>query len=102
VESAWEAAWIVLNLSFPSMNKACQIAVLALLAAFSAAADTKTAAAPPLFRPKGVQLSDVQQGSFGSCYFHSVVGALAQANPARLHDMIADNHDGTFTVTFAD
>ncbi len=75
------------------------LAVLALAAACAA----QSAPPIPLFGPKNaIRLDDVRQGTLGSCYFHSVIGALAQSDAKLLHDMIATNADGSFAVTFAD
>ncbi|MCA9801382.1 MAG: hypothetical protein KC777_05320, partial [Cyanobacteria bacterium HKST-UBA02] len=42
----------------------------------------------------------VKQGIIGNCYFESAVASLAATNPQAIADMIKDNGDGTFTVTF--
>jgi len=42
----------------------------------------------------------VKQGRSGDCYLMSAVASLAKANPQAIRDMICDNHDGSFTVTF--
>ncbi|MBX3076678.1 hypothetical protein KF913_22400 [Candidatus Obscuribacterales bacterium] len=42
----------------------------------------------------------IQQGMIGDCYFESAVAALAATNPEQIKNMITDNHDGTYTVTF--
>jgi len=44
----------------------------------------------------------VRQGRLGSCYFHSVVAALARTKPEMIRGMIHENSDGTFTVQFGD
>ena len=53
----------------------------------------------PLFKD-GVKPEDVQQGQLGDCYFPAAMAALAQARPDVIQDLIKDNGDGTFTVTF--
>ncbi len=53
----------------------------------------------PLFKD-GASFADVQQGQLGDCYFPSAMAALAQANPKAIQDMIKQNPDGTYTVTF--
>lgn len=58
--------------------------------------------AAQLYGPKGITPQGVHQGSLGSCYFHAVVAALAQADPEALRKMIQENSDGTYTVQFAD
>lgn len=54
-------------------------------------------AADPLdnIRPEAIT-----QGVVGDCQLLSPLAALAQANPESIRDMIKDNHDGTYTVTF--
>lgn len=42
----------------------------------------------------------VKQGMFGTCYFIAALVAKAQADPNGLKNMIKDNGNGTFTVTF--
>ncbi len=61
-----------------------------------------TKAAPQLYGSKGIGPEAVRQGSLGSCYFHSVVAALAQANPQALQKMIQESSGETYTVHFAD
>ena len=55
-----------------------------------------------LYAPGGPQLSDIQQGPVGDCYFLSSVAAMLRADPQAILNMIHDNGDGTYTVTFAD
>lgn len=43
---------------------------------------------------------DVKQEGYGDCYFDSTLAALAQQHPDQLKNMIHDNGNGTFTVTF--
>ncbi|MBY0357164.1 MAG: hypothetical protein K2W82_04110 [Candidatus Obscuribacterales bacterium] len=40
------------------------------------------------------------QWRLGDCAFHGVVGSLAHGQPELIRDMIKDNKDGTYTVTF--
>ncbi|MBS1952844.1 MAG: hypothetical protein JST89_01525 [Cyanobacteria bacterium SZAS-4] len=42
----------------------------------------------------------VHQGSLGDCYFLAAVASMADANPQAVKDMIQDNGNGTYTVTF--
>ena len=53
----------------------------------------------PLFK-NGVSLQDPVQGQIGDCYFPAAVAAIAKDNPNVIEDMIQDNGDGTYTVTF--
>jgi hypothetical protein len=53
----------------------------------------------PLFKD-GVKPEDVQQGQLGDCYFPAAMAALAKAQPEVIQNMIKDNGDGTYTVTF--
>ncbi len=56
----------------------------------------------PLYPPGGITPQAVRQGGLGSCYFHSVVAALAADEPAAIRKMIEVNSDGSYTVRFAD
>lgn len=58
--------------------------------------------AEDLYGPQGVKPQAVRQGRLGSCYFHSVIAALAEVQPQSLQRMIQSNRDGTYTVRFAD
>lgn len=49
-----------------------------------------------------VDISDIQQGDYGDCYFMSSMGAIAREHPGFIEKMIHDNGDGTYTVTFYD
>ncbi len=42
----------------------------------------------------------INQGLINDCYFLSSLGATAFTNPELIRDMIKDNQNGTFTVTF--
>ncbi len=53
----------------------------------------------PLFKD-GISPEDVQQGQIGDCYFPAAISALAKARPEVIQNMIKDNGDGTYTVTF--
>src|SRR5579863_7309440 len=55
-----------------------------------------------LYEDGGVKAGSVRQGKLGSCYFHSVMAALAQSNPEMVRQMIEVNPDKTFTVKFGD
>ncbi len=49
-----------------------------------------------------VEISDIQQGDYGDCFFMSSMGAIAREHPEFIKNMIRDNGDGTYTVTFYD
>lgn len=42
----------------------------------------------------------VRQGHTGDCYFEASLASVALTNPESIRDMIKDNKDGTYTVTF--
>lgn len=42
----------------------------------------------------------VKQGAVGNCYFMAALSSLASTNPRAIKNMINENEDGTFTVTF--
>ncbi len=43
--------------------------------------------------------NDIEQGDLDNCYVLSPIGALAQANPDLIREMIQEQADGTFEVT---
>ncbi len=47
-----------------------------------------------------IQYSDVRQGFLGDCYLMAALAAVAKGDPEIIRNMIRDNGDGTFTVTF--
>ncbi|MBL8956115.1 MAG: hypothetical protein JNK82_35405 [Myxococcaceae bacterium] len=53
----------------------------------------------PLFK-EGVTIHDAVQGQIGDCYFPAAISAIANHNPDLLKNMVKDNGDGTYTVTF--
>jgi hypothetical protein len=53
----------------------------------------------PLF-VDGPSADDVQQGQLGDCYCPAGFAAIAKANPDFINNLIKDNGDGTYTVTF--
>ncbi len=53
----------------------------------------------PLF-VDGVSASDTKQGSLANCYFTAAASAVANTHPEIIEDMIKDNGNGTYTVTF--
>lgn len=55
------------------------------------------------FLPDGlssIRPDHIEQGAIGDCHFLAAIGSIAEKNPERLKDMITDNTDGSFTVTF--
>ena len=42
----------------------------------------------------------VKQNTAGDCYLEASIAAVAKNHPELIKQMIADNHDGTYTVTF--
>ncbi|MGV3619210.1 MAG: C2 family cysteine protease [Archangium sp.] len=53
----------------------------------------------PLFID-GPKADDVRQGQIGNCYFPAAMAAIAKSNPEAITNMVKDNGDGTYTVTF--
>ena len=53
-----------------------------------------------LWSGDGVNAGEIEQGTLGDCYFISALAALAANDPDALEDMIQDNGDGTYTITF--
>ena len=49
---------------------------------------------------RDVQADDVKQGSLGDCYLVAAMAAVAHTDPDVIKNMIKDNGDGTYTVTF--
>lgn len=50
---------------------------------------------------KSITPDAIRQGSIGDCYFESSLASVALAHPELIQNAIKDNHDGTYTVTFA-
>ena len=54
-----------------------------------------------LFGPgNSVSPADIAQGEIGDCYLMSSLAEIAQNDPAVIRNMIQQNKDGTYTVTF--
>lgn len=47
-----------------------------------------------------VDMDDVDQGAIADCYLLASIAAIARQNPEAIKNMIRDNNDGTYTVTF--
>jgi hypothetical protein len=47
-----------------------------------------------------VDITDVRQGQLGDCYFLAILAAIARAKPDFIKNMVKDNGNGTYTVTF--
>jgi hypothetical protein len=78
------------------------LTALLVWACFPMFAGQKEETSLRLYGPDGIRPEAVRQGSLGSCYFHSVVAALAQTNSQDISRMIHANSDGTYSVEFAD
>ncbi len=53
-----------------------------------------------LFSDGRPHIEEIRQGKTGDCYFLSTIGGLAYHTPQRVIDMISQNSDGSYTVTF--
>jgi hypothetical protein len=49
---------------------------------------------------KSVTPDALKEGRIGDRYFEAAVASVAKMNPSSIKDMIEDNRDGTYTVTF--
>ena len=78
------------------------LAALLVWACFPMFAGQEEETVQPLYGKEGIRPEAVKQGALGSCYFHSVIAALAQTNAQDIRAMIHSNADGTYTVQFAD
>jgi len=54
----------------------------------------------PLFPDAGPTGADVEQGAVGDCYLMSVFMSVADRNPSRIRQTVADLGDGTYAVQF--
>jgi hypothetical protein len=50
--------------------------------------------------PDAVAAADVRQGQIGDCYVPAACAAVAHAEPEAIRDLVRDNGNGTWTVTF--
>lgn len=53
-----------------------------------------------LFGCGGPNAQKLEQGQYGTCYFLAALVAKAQQDPQGLRNMVKDNGNGTYTVTF--
>lgn len=60
---------------------------------------TTTQFTGPLFIDEP-SIEDVKQGSLANCYFSSAIASIALTDPDKIKEMIKDNGDGTYDVTF--
>src|SRR5262249_25222461 len=49
---------------------------------------------------KSITAEAIRQGNTGDCYFLAALGSMAESNPRAVANMIKDNGNGTYTVTF--
>ncbi|PRY00630.1 C2 family cysteine protease [Allonocardiopsis opalescens] len=49
-----------------------------------------------------ISIEDINQQALSDCWWMASLGATAQHEPGRIRDMIVENPNGTFTVTFPD
>jgi hypothetical protein len=54
----------------------------------------------PLFSSAGPQLTDINQGEDGDCYFLAALASTAQQDPSLIRSMIQANGAGTYSVAF--
>jgi hypothetical protein len=57
-------------------------------------------ATDPAGKPLPPSLDDIAQGTVADCYLFANLAAIVVTNPQRIVDMIKDNGNGTYTVTF--
>jgi hypothetical protein len=58
-------------------------------------------ASDPLYGNAGApQISDINQGAAGDCYFLAALGAVAQNDPSLIKNMIQSNGNGNYSVDF--
>jgi hypothetical protein len=55
---------------------------------------------PLLFSDGRPHIEEIRQGKTGDCYFLATIGGLAYHTPQRVVDMITQNYDGSYAVTF--
>lgn len=48
----------------------------------------------------GIELTDIEQGYVADCYLCAALGSIALHNPEYIENMITDNGNGTYTVSF--
>lgn len=71
-----------------------------LVALFTAYEKKIAKESPELFANGTPHIEEIRQGKTGDCYFLATVGGLAYHSPQRIIDLIQQNADGSFVVTF--
>jgi hypothetical protein len=51
-------------------------------------------------KPLPPSLDDISQGGLNDCFLFAAMAAIVNTNPRKIVDMIKDNGNGTYTVTF--
>jgi hypothetical protein len=87
------------------IHKACDLALVTDLPSdlYTIADHQYYGASQELYNPKEanpINPDAVKQGEVGDCYFLASVAAVAKTNPDAIKQMIKENTDGTYTVTF--
>ena len=54
----------------------------------------------PLYGPGGPQMTDVNQGNAGDCFFEAALAEVASQNPSIIQSMITVNGNNTYGVRF--
>ncbi len=54
----------------------------------------------PLFTSAGPQMTDVNQGQVGDCWFLAALGETAMLDPSQIESMITEHGNGTYAVRF--
>lgn len=84
----------------PKLGKDCLVLKWGCTEGYTPPGTTYKPVNLPLFGTNGPQASDINQGWLGDCYFEAAMAELARQNPNAVKNMIHDNGDGTYSVTF--